>query len=353
MRPGRVLLLAPSLRGVDGISAVAREAASVLRSAPGADVCAWGLHDPWPGDSSARGFGGSRLAFSWRGLLQPIRRSRFSCALCLHLHLAPVAAPMAVSGTRLFVYLHGIEAWEPLTSLRRAALGVPGVRFLANSSHTLQRFQRANPGLCGPGSATVCEPGIANAIAPDPLPADLEPGFVLAVGRMDEGYKGHDELLEVWPGLLCNHPEARLVIAGDGQHRARLESKARSLGLGPVVRFLGRVSEPQLEALYRGCAFFAMPSRGEGFGLVYAEAMRAGKACLAGPGGPAEVVQHEVTGLIVDPTQRSALEAALSRLCGDVATRERWGQAGRRRQQARFTREAFSTRLLGALGVGT
>ena len=51
----------------------------------------------------------------------------------------------------------------------------------------------------------------------------------------DERYKGHDELLDVWPALLARKPDARLVVAGDGDDRPRLESRAASLGLSHAV----------------------------------------------------------------------------------------------------------------------
>ena len=66
--------------------------------------------------------------------------------------------------------------------------------------------------------------------------------------------------------------------------------------------------------LYRRCAFFVMPSREEGFGLVFLEAMRAGKACIGGAGAAAEVIEDGVTGLVVDATEPEQVEKAVVRL---------------------------------------
>src|SRR4029453_732733 len=100
--------------------------------------------------------------------------------------------------------------------------------------------------------------------------------------------------------VVARFPSARLVIAGDGDDRRRLEQKAAALGLGGRVSFLGYVTEERLHQLYARCAFFVMPSgRLEGFGLAFLEAMRAGKACIGGAGAAEEVIENGVTGRIV------------------------------------------------------
>lgn len=311
------------------------------------------LHDP-PGAIAGPGemrlAGGRRSALAGWVLREALVSREQTVVVCMHLHLAPLALLLALRRMQVFVFLHGIEAWRPLSLLQRVALGSPRVGLIANSHYTEREFRRANPGLAA-RQVQVCHLGVDEPASPEALPGGLEPGFALAMGRLHEGYKGHDELLGVWPALLVAHPGARLVVAGDGPDRGRLEARSRALGLEGAVRFLGRVSDGEREALYRACAFLALPSRGEGFGLVYAEAMRAGRSCLAGPGAPAEVVSHGETGLVVDPMQRSDLEAALLRLFEDESSRERWGAAGRARQQALFTRDAFGARLSLALGL--
>jgi phosphatidylinositol alpha-1,6-mannosyltransferase len=173
-------------------------------------------------------------------------------------------------------------------------------------------------------------------------------GFLLIAGRMASGerYKGHDQLLEALPGLLAAHPGARLAVAGDGDDRARLEAKAASLRLGAAVAFTGFVSEATLAELYRRCAAFAMPSQGEGFGLVYLEAMRAGKPVLAARGSAAEeIVRHGETGILVDPNDRDELTAGLARLLGEPETAARLGEAGHERWQREFGVGRFRERL--------
>ena len=94
-------------------------------------------------------------------------------------------------------------------------------------------------------------------------------------------------------GRACSsrHPDAVLAIAGDGDDRPRLEARVAALGITRAVRFLGRVDDDRLDELYRECRLFVMPSRDEGFGLVFLEAMRAGKPCIGGRGAASEIIR--------------------------------------------------------------
>src|SRR5205807_7946290 len=147
-------------------------------------------------------------------------------------------------------------------------------------------------------------------------------------------------------------PNAKLVIAGGGDDRPRLEAKRDALGLQDGVEFLGRVPDEDLQALYRGCAFFVMPSAGEGFGLVFLEAMRAGKACIGARGAAAEIIQHGVTGLIADPLRDDDVYAAVVQLFDDPAQCAAFGRAGATRFHAEFTDARFAARFLARAPIG-
>jgi glycosyltransferase involved in cell wall biosynthesis len=176
-------------------------------------------------------------------------------------------------------------------------------------------------------------------------------GFALIVGRLsaEERYKGHDELMAVWPAVQRQAPGARLVIVGDGDDRARLEALAASSGLSDAVWFAGRVSDDTLASLYAQAAFFVMPSSREGFGLVYLEAMHAGKACIAAHGAADEIIDDGVQGLVIDPESPDQLTGALVRLFSDAAACARMGAAARVRVAAEFTDAKFAVRLLSTL----
>ncbi len=301
--------------------------------------------DPPPGEAArTRCFGGRQGALAravWAGQL---RRRREAYVFDL---LGPARAQALLPGPLRAPYLvplYGIEAWRPLSAGRARALRLAdGV--LAISRHTLERARPFCPGLDRavvlPLALEEREP--AGEVDRD-LVARLGEGFVLIAGRMaaTERYKGHDELLAALPLLVARVPGARLVVAGDGDDRPRLTSRAAEIGLGERVAFTGFVSEATLGELYRRAAVFALPSRGEGFGLVYLEAMRAGKPCVAARGGAAEeVVAAGETALLVDPGDREELAAALARLLSDPEHAARLGEAGRRRWRRQFTVERF------------
>lgn len=302
------------------------------------------------------GAGGRKLRFVVSALLAVLGRGRPPEVLCLHLHMSPLAWMVAGSRSRLTAFLWGIEAWRPLERMERWALNRANI-LIAISEHTARRFREANPAFAS-RPIRVCHLGVASRPEPAVPPlaqANVRPWsapFALIVGRMaaDERYKGHDLLIDIWPRIAAEMRGARLVVAGDGDDRARLERKAAALCKG--VSFLGHVSDIALEALYRDCAFFVMPSRNEGFGLVFLEAMRAGKACIGGVGAAAEVIEDHVTGFVVDPDEPDQVLKAVLRLFREPETRERMGQAGALRMARHFTEEHFRSRFRAILGLG-
>jgi phosphatidylinositol alpha-1,6-mannosyltransferase len=345
----RSVLVTPNFLGADGVSALSREIAGAL-PVPAAVLS---LHDPSAGRLGLEmiGANGSRGLFLAAAARLSLRCSSDTEIVCSHLQLAPAAAAVAWRGGRVTVVLCGIEAWVPLRkaqswALRRGAL-------VAISRHTVDRFKDANPAFA-PVDVTVCHPGLPDASHPRTERMDPAGSPALIVARMSaaERYKGHDALLDLWPDLLARRPDARLVIAGDGDDRHRLESRAQSLGLSNAVTFVGRVSDARLNELYDECRFLVMPSRDEGFGLVFLEAMRAGKPCIGGRGAAAEIIEDNVTGLIVDPGSRDDLPAAVLRLFDEPDTCCRFGAAGRDRFLSTFTAVCFRTRFVQAMERG-
>ena len=337
----RSVLLTPNLLGADGVSCLSRQIARALPS----PVMVVSLHDaPSPGDTEPlrRSAGGRRLRFIADALRVARRCDRRTVIVCSHVHLAPVARLVAWRSAPVLFVLCGIEAWVRLRATERAALASGSL--VAISRHTVRGFKAANPAFEATPIA-VCHPGLPPHPGDDgDLPG--EPA-ALIVGRMsaDEAYKGHEPLIRAWPAVVARHPDARLWIAGDGDDRPRLEALAGGLGLGSAVVFTGRVPDAELDGLYRRCRFFVMPSLHEGFGLVFLEAMRVGKACIGAPGAAAEIIQHGVTGLVVDPALPGDLAGALLRLFDDPRACETLGRAGAARFAAEFTDTRFAARF--------
>ncbi len=309
------------------------------------------LHDG-PGSPSLAGrsgtgaCAGSRVRFLLAALAR--RQGPGGAVLATHVGLAP-GGRLARGRGRLAVFLHGVECWRPLPLRTRWGLHATDL-FIANSAHTLARFREANPGWSRV-AAEVC-PLPARDLGVAPRPEGPREEAVLVVGRLwGRGLlKGQALLLRLWPEVLRRFPAARLWIAGDGEGRSALEARAQELGLADAVRFHGAVDDRELSRLYATASIYAMPGEGEGFGLVFAEAMAHGLPCIAGSrdaGG--EVVAHGETGLVVDPRAEGAVLDALCALLSDPALRGRMGVAARLRAAQRFSSEGFRTRMVRIL----
>lgn len=328
--PSRVVVLTPVVGGRDGLSELGRQ---VITASAGDGVpvtvlsLAGAANFPPTGAApielvSARGH---RAQLVRNVALASLGWGRGTRVIVMHANLLPLVLPATLGRSEIVAVLVGIEAWRRLSFLERSALRRVKT-MVAISAHTAAGFTAANPAFAT-STVRICHPAVPELVPP--LPADRAPGYALMVGRMwsAERYKGHDRVLEAWPAVLASHPAARLVIAGDGDDRPRLMAKAAALGVGPAVEFVGSVDDARLAALYRDCAFFVMPSRDEGFGLVYLEAMRAGRPCIASPGAAAEFITHGVNGWLVDPGDVAAIAAACARLLQDPPLRARLGQA--------------------------
>lgn len=159
---------------------------------------------------------------------------------------------------------------------------------------------------------------------------------LLAVGRLGR-YKGFDVLLR----SLCDVPDADLLLVGDGECARALRAQAAACGIGGRVVFAGEVEDAALAAAYADADAFVLPSldRGEAFGLVLLEAMRAGLPVIASDirgAAVGEVVVDGETGWLVPPGDAGALAAAIARM-NDAPARQRLGKAGQKRWSERYT----------------
>ena len=140
--------------------------------------------------------------------------------------------------------------------------------------------------------------------------------MVLSIGRLTP-VKGHDVLLKAFAHVRKRVPEASLVLVGDGESRAELESLAKDLSLGDAVMFTGHLPKEEVRTLLGEARVFTLPSRSEGMPLALLEAMSAGVPSVATRvGGVPEVVAPDA-GLLVPPEDYTALAAALAHVLLD------------------------------------
>jgi phosphatidyl-myo-inositol alpha-mannosyltransferase len=156
---------------------------------------------------------------------------------------------------------------------------------------------------------------------------------ILFLGRL-ESRKGAMLLLQAYRRLRQRGSPLRLLIAGEGPERARLERFARKHGMDDVI-FLGLIGDADLPRLYATCDVFCAPALyAEGFGIVLAEAMASGKPIAAvANAGYRTVLRGEAANLLAPPGDAEALCSKLDMLVDDQALRHRLGEWGRREAQ--------------------
>lgn len=287
---------------------------------------------------------GSKTRFTFASLLQARRCSHFLYDAC---HLPQVHQLPGLARRPYLTFLHGIEIWETAKSgyIRTAQRAHT---LLVNSQFTLDRAERLHGRF---PKARVCWLGTEMDDLPEAPAIGDGPPQVLIVARLeDERYKGHRELIACWPRVVAAVPDAMLRIVGQGPDREALQKLAAQSPTASRIVFEGFVSEATLQAHYANATVFCMPSRGEGFGLVYIEAMRQGLPVVASIHDAAsEVVCDGQTGYVVNMDSPDELP---ERLVALLANRERaraMGLAGQRRWAEHFRFSAFRERFLPLL----
>ena len=176
------------------------------------------------------------------------------------------------------------------------------------------------------------------------------PAGVPVVGNVAAltGHKDHATLVEAMALLRPRCPEARLVIAGEGELRPALEALVRERGLGDRVVFAG--FRHDLDRLLPAFSVFCLSSRLEGLGTSLLDAMAFGLPVVAtAAGGIPEAVEDGVTGRVAPPRDPAALAEALADVLGDEERRRAYGAAGRRRFLERFTADHMVDETLRVL----
>lgn len=267
--------------------------------------------------------GASRLRYA-RAFAGAVMRRRPSLIVAGHAGLAPLAGlSKRLVGVPFIVWLYGVEIGRlrgrsGLAALRRAD------RLVAISRHTRRELAAVAPAASSRSVVLPCAvgdrfgPGGGGAVRRR-LGLDRAP-MLLTVARYDAGesYKGYDLVLRALPAVLARCPQTRYVLVGQGDDLPRVRALARDLGVGDAVIFAGAVSDYELPAWYAACDLFVMPSRGEGFGLVYVEALACGKPVIAGDrDGARDALLDGRLGRMVDPDDPERLaEAVLEFLAG-------------------------------------
>jgi phosphatidylinositol alpha-1,6-mannosyltransferase len=160
--------------------------------------------------------------------------------------------------------------------------------------------------------------------------------IIISVGRLVHR-KGQDKLIQAFPTIVREIPNAHLLIVGEGPYRAHLEKLVEKLSLKANVTFVGRIFYNDLPSYLSASDVFVMPSRSrffglevEGLGIVYLEASACAIPVVAGvSGGAPDAVQVGITGLCVDGTNIGQIAEAVIHICSDSKRATKMGLAGR------------------------
>lgn len=247
-----------------------------------------------------------------------------------------------------------VSTWKYLT-LKRAK------KLLSISQNTVLAVERNHPELPQGQVVHLClepplfepEPDISRELFKPCPPSERDPA-VMIVGSMYRRtpYKGHRQLVEAWSRVIAVCPQAELWIVGNGDARNDYELLANQLPPEVVkqILFLGELNDNALQERYRRCRVFAMPSTGEGFGLVFVESARNGVPGIGGKHDSVkEIVLDNETGILVEQTPDDISRACI-RLLTDNPLADRMGEAAYQRYLSHFRFAHFRERLLNTLG---
>ncbi len=304
-------------------------------------------------------FKGNKLKLSL-SLLKHVRNKPifFFDHVRLSLPLLPFAATNLV---KTIILAHGSESWRRIKKTSKLSFK-HATLCITNSYYTLRKMQgrisRFNGVACPLGLSPefplnwnipgpLKKPPILKAV--DGKEYALGNRVLLLVARLhpDEREKGHYQLLKILPLLLKKYPDVQLVFPGPGDDWINIKKIAQKLNVASSVFLPGYLPVDKLRELYRHCYAYVMPSKQEGFGLTYLEAMNYAKPCIGCyDQGAEDIIIHNKTGYLVhNPDNRKELFATLDMLLKDGQNAENMGKEGFMRLHAYFTAKHYQLRL--------
>jgi len=260
---------------------------------------------------------GGKLRYLRAGLA--LTPERFDLVVCGHMNLLPLAAPFALlKGAPMLLQVHGIDVWQPVRGAKFWLGKVDAVW----SVSAVTRDRMNTWAKLAESTYSI----IPNTIHPDRYGfadkrTDLVERYgldgrkvIMTLARLagSEGYKGIDEVLEAMPALLGEIPNLVYMVLGDGDDQPRLEEKAKALGIADKVIFAGFVNETEKADYLRLADAFVLPGRGEGFGIVYLEAMACGVPVVGSKiDGSREALRDGLLGELVDPRDGESIRQGI------------------------------------------
>ncbi len=251
-----------------------------------------------------------KIAFVFWVILKVVRRKP-DLIFCTHINFSFLCFSLKkLFGLDYVVFTHGIEAWNIKSFLKKKAL--KNSKFVVTvSRHTAGRIIEQIPEL----RKNIFF--LPNTVDDDRFSINKKPEnlmrkynlissdkIILTVARLNstEKLKGYDKVIQALPAIIKGVPNTFYVLVGSGNDVGRIESLIKKLGLENNVILQGFIPDEELADYYNLCDVFIMPSKKEGFGIVFLEALASGKPVIAGnKDGSKDALLDGELGILVDP----------------------------------------------------
>ncbi len=361
-----LFLYLKSFSGVGGIEKFNRAFLKALQEVgkeKGIEVKAYSVYDEevdkkYFDPALFKGFEGNKIRFLVESIVEGLRSD---IVILGHINLSPVGlAIKKMNGrTKIFLIAHGIDVWRNLSKLKKWIINNSDM-ILSVSNFTKRKIIENNNVphdkiLIFPNTIDPYFKIPSNTLKPEYLlkryKLTKETKVILTVARLSssERYKGYDKIIQVLPEVIKEIPEVKylLVGKGDGEEMERLKEIIKNLNLVEYVVLAGYVPDEELTDHYLLSDVFVMPSKKEGFGIVFLEAMACGIPVIAGnKDGSVDALMNGELGTLVDPDNIQEISRAIIKaLKGEVDKRYIDKDYLRNRVIETFGYEKFKTKL--------
>ena len=284
------------------------------------------VNDKYISPSFFTGFGEKKMAFAKTAIAEG---RRADVVILSHINLLSIGFLIKLFSpkTKLIVFAHGIEVWAPVKALHKWMLKKCDL-FLTVSQFTKNRMMDLHH---IPEEKLVVLNNCIDPFLPPPVNKTAENSFkkkygftredtvLMTLTRLSskEMYKGYDNVLYAVSRLKKKYPAIKYLMIGryDEQEKQRLDNIVQQLSLNGNVVFTGYVQDDDLASHYALADIYVMPSKKEGFGIVFIEAMYYGLPVIAGnKDGSADALCNGQLGILVDPDNQQEIDAAIEKV---------------------------------------
>lgn len=273
---------------------------------------------------------------------------KYNVIIFAHVNLAPLASLVHIinPSARIIFCTHGIEIWKKLSSMTEWIMNKSTILTVSNfSKDELYKF---NPKLKDVRIFPNCIK-VKDYLESKPNPYNSQVFNILSITRLDrtEHLKGIDTVIKAL-SLIKGKIDMHYTVIGKGDDIPRLKALAKDLQVTDLISFLGFVDE--IDAFYEHCDVFILPSKKEGFGIVYLEAMQYSKPVIAcNFGGPTDVIEDKKTGVLCEYDDHVCVAESLIKFSSNANFSQILGAKGYDRLIKNFTYEKFKKRLANIL----